>query len=42
MNAIAPVNDKLAALSEAPPTDNHDTVDARAATGSRTTEFVSQ
>ena len=42
MNALAPVNDKLAALAEAesPPTDNHDTVDARAATGSRATEFV--
>ena len=31
MNALAPVNDKLAALAEAEATliDNHDTVDAR-------------
>ncbi len=31
MNALAPVNDKLAALAEAevPPTDNHDTADTR-------------
>ena len=44
MTALAPVNDKLAALAEAEATliDNHDTVDARAATGSRATEFVGQ
>ena len=43
MNAVAPVSDKLAALAEAEATliDNHDTVDACAATGGRATEFVS-
>ncbi len=44
MNAIAPISDKLAALAaaEAALIDNYDTVDARAATGSRATEFVGQ
>ncbi len=44
MNTLAPVNDKLAApaKAEAALIDNHDTVDACAATGGRATEFVSR
>ena len=42
MNAVAPVSDKLAAPAEATLIDNHDTVDAHAATGGRATEFVSR
>ena len=45
MTALAPINDKLAALAEVDAKlidDDDDTFDARAATGSRATEFVGQ
>ncbi len=44
MNALAPVSDKLAALANAEATliDNHDIVDACAATGGWATEFASR